>query len=112
MREAGLEKYLYIDWFRDHPIDDDLKIFRWSETKLGGAAHVDWKSFDHPELGKVEIGGWNRIPCSAIRRWCCSSASWRASEVARLAGTAVAEARAVAAVARAALETPGLCGWS
>jgi murein tripeptide amidase MpaA len=61
MREAGLEKYLYIDWFRDHPIDDDLKIFRWSETKLGGAAHVDWKPFDHPELGKIEIGGWNRF---------------------------------------------------
>jgi murein tripeptide amidase MpaA len=61
MREAGIEKYLYIDWFRDHPIEDDLKIFRWSEEKLGGAAHVPWKPFDHPQLGRVEIGGWNRF---------------------------------------------------
>src|SRR5450432_2921850 len=61
MREAGIDKYLYIDWFRDHPIDDDLKLFRWSEEKLGGIAHVDWRTFDHPQLGKVEIGGWNRL---------------------------------------------------
>ena len=61
MREAGLEKYLYIEWYRDHPIEDDLKLFRWSEEKLGGAAHVDWKPFDHPELGAIEIGGWNRF---------------------------------------------------
>jgi murein tripeptide amidase MpaA len=61
MREAGIDKYLYIDWFRDHPIDDDLKLFRWSEQKAGGAAHVDWKPFDHPQLGKIEIGGWNRL---------------------------------------------------
>jgi murein tripeptide amidase MpaA len=61
MREAGLEKYLYVDWFRDHPIEDDLKLFRWSEEKLGGAAHIPWKPFDHPQLGRVEIGGWNRF---------------------------------------------------
>ena len=61
MREAGIENYKYIDWFRDHPIDDDLKLYRWSEDKLGGIAHIAWKPFDHPQLGKVEIGGWNRF---------------------------------------------------
>ncbi|MEP6997197.1 MAG: M14 family metallopeptidase [Betaproteobacteria bacterium] len=61
MREAGIEKYLYIDWFRDHPIADDLALFRWNEQKLGGAAHVDWKRFEHPQLGPIEIGGWNRL---------------------------------------------------
>ena len=61
MREAGIEKYEYIDWFRDHPIDDDLKLYRWSRDKLGGVAHVAWKPFDHPQLGKIEIGGWNRF---------------------------------------------------
>jgi hypothetical protein len=25
-----------------------------------GARHVDWHPFDHPELGKVELGGWRR----------------------------------------------------
>src|SRR5208282_2417189 len=51
-------KYSYIDWYRDHPIADDLRLFRWSEEKLGGAAHVDWKPFDHPQLGPVEIAGF------------------------------------------------------
>jgi murein tripeptide amidase MpaA len=61
MREAGITDYKYIDWFRDHPIADDLKLIRWSDEKLGGIAHVPWKPFDHPDLGKVEIGGWNRF---------------------------------------------------
>ncbi len=61
MREAGIDKYLYVDWFRDHPIADDLKLHRWSEDKLGGLAHIPWKPFAHPQLGAVEIGGWNRF---------------------------------------------------
>ncbi|HEX6136700.1 MAG TPA: M14 family metallopeptidase [Casimicrobiaceae bacterium] len=61
MREAGIANYRFIDWFRDHPIDDDLKLFRWNEEKLGGAAHSGWRPFDHPQLGKVEIGGWDRF---------------------------------------------------
>ena len=24
-------------------------------------AHISWKPFDHPQLGRVEIGGWNRF---------------------------------------------------
>ena len=61
MREAGIENYKFIDWFRDHPIADDLKLYAWSRDKLGGFAHVAWKPFDHPQLGKIELGGWNRF---------------------------------------------------
>jgi hypothetical protein len=61
MREAGLANYKFIDWFRDHPIEDDLKLFRWNEDKLGGAAHHGWKPFAHPQLGNVEVGGWDRF---------------------------------------------------
>jgi murein tripeptide amidase MpaA len=61
MREAGITDYKFIDWFRDHPIDDDLKLYRWSEETLNGAAHRPWRAFDHPQLGKVEIGGWDRF---------------------------------------------------
>jgi len=61
MREAGITDYKYIDWFRDHPIEDDLKLFRWSEDKLGGLAYRPWRPFEHPQLGRVEIGGWNRF---------------------------------------------------
>ena len=61
MREAGIADYKYIDWFRDHTIDDDLKLIRWSDEKLGGIGHIPWKRFEHPQLGPVDIGGWNRF---------------------------------------------------
>lgn len=58
-RQAGITDYKYIDWFRDHPIEDDIKMLKWSDEKLGGKGYVEWKEFDHPQLGKVEIGGWD-----------------------------------------------------
>ncbi len=61
MREAGLAGYKFIDWFRDHPADDDLKMLRWSDTALEGLGHIPWQPFAHPQLGNVEIGGWNRL---------------------------------------------------
>jgi murein tripeptide amidase MpaA len=61
MREAGIEKYPYIDWFRDHPPADDLKLYRWVKQELADDGHVPWKRFDHPQLGAIEIGGWNRF---------------------------------------------------
>ncbi|MEP7208379.1 MAG: M14 family metallopeptidase [Casimicrobiaceae bacterium] len=61
MREAGIGKYLFIDWFRDHPIADDLKLYEWNRRELDGAAHAGWKPFRHPQLGDVEIGGWDRF---------------------------------------------------
>jgi hypothetical protein len=61
MREAGITGYKFIDWFRDHPIADDLKLYRWSEDVLHGAAHRSWQPFAHPQLGDVEIGGWDRF---------------------------------------------------
>ncbi len=58
-RQAGITEYKYIDWFRDHPFEDDLKLLKWSDEQLGGEGHIDWYEFDHPQLGKVELGGWN-----------------------------------------------------
>jgi murein tripeptide amidase MpaA len=60
-REAGIEKYDYIHWYRDHPPEDDLKLLKWSDEQCGGQAHVDWRPFVHPQLGPVEIGGWDRM---------------------------------------------------
>jgi len=38
--------------------DDQLKLLRWQDEHLSGQGFVPWTPFDHPELGKVEIGGW------------------------------------------------------
>ncbi len=59
IRQAGIKNYKYIDWFREHSVKDDLKILKWSDKKLDGKSYVDWYEFDHPQLGKVELGGWD-----------------------------------------------------
>ncbi len=61
MREAGITDYKYIDWFRAHPVEDDLKLLAWSDTVLQGKGYIDWYAFEHPELGPLEIGGWNKM---------------------------------------------------
>ena len=60
-RQAGIEDLHYIDWYRDHPLDDDLKLLKWSDEVLGGKGYVDWYPFDHPQLGQVELGGWDYL---------------------------------------------------
>jgi hypothetical protein len=59
LRQAGLKDYKYIDWFREHPLEDDLKLMKWNDEILGGKAYVEWHPFEHPQLGKVELGGWD-----------------------------------------------------
>ena len=61
MREAGIKDYKYIDWFRNHPVEDDLKMLAWADKKLKGRGYIDWYKFKHPQLGNVEIGGWDKI---------------------------------------------------
>jgi hypothetical protein len=58
-REAGLRDFHFIDWLRDHPVEDELALLRWSDERFGGRAYVDWYPFDHPQLGKIELGGWD-----------------------------------------------------
>ena len=60
-REAGIADYKYVEWYREHPVDDDLKLLAWNDGALGGAGFVDWYGFEHPQLGPVEIGGWNPL---------------------------------------------------
>ncbi|MGF1480207.1 MAG: M14 family metallopeptidase [Cyanophyceae cyanobacterium] len=56
---AGVEKKDLVEWFRWHPPDDELKIMQWNDEKLGGKGFIDWHPVEHPQLGTVEIGGWD-----------------------------------------------------
>jgi len=60
-KEAGVTDYKWIDWFREHPVEDDLKLLAWSDGHCSGQAYVDWRPFMHPQLGVVEIGGWDKM---------------------------------------------------
>lgn len=37
--------------------EDYVKIFKWIDENLGEEGFTPWSAFDHPQLGKVEIGG-------------------------------------------------------
>ena len=61
MRQAGIENFKYIDWYREHPVEDDFKLLKWNDEVLKGKGFVDWHSYDHPQLGRVDLGGWDYL---------------------------------------------------
>ncbi|HYI26143.1 MAG TPA: M14 family metallopeptidase [Thermomicrobiales bacterium] len=56
---AGVEVKDFIEFFRDRPEDVDLAMLKVLDEQLGGHGFKEWTPFDHPQLGKVEIGGWD-----------------------------------------------------
>ena len=53
--------YKFIEWYREHPVEDDLKLLAWNDETLGGRGFVDWYPFHHPQLGEIELGGWDAL---------------------------------------------------
>lgn len=60
-QQAGIQEFKFIDWYREHPVEDDFKLLRWSDEALEGKGYVDWYPFEHPQLGMVELGGWDML---------------------------------------------------
>lgn len=60
-RAAGIESYHASRWLIDHPVEDDLRMIKWSDAELDGKGFVSWYPFTHPQLGPVELGGWDMI---------------------------------------------------
>ena len=40
------------------PTEGDARWLAWNDKVMGGRAFAAYKEFDHPTLGKVEVGGW------------------------------------------------------
>jgi len=59
-------------WYVGPTPSQDLAVCRWSDKHAPGS-YVGWRAFDHPQLGKVEIGGpdmfhiWTNAPSSLLR---------------------------------------------
>ncbi len=60
-RQAGIGDYKFIEWYREHPVADDLKLLEWNDQVLGGKGFVRWYPFEHPQLGALELGGWDSL---------------------------------------------------
>jgi murein tripeptide amidase MpaA len=65
-----------------HPVEDEIKLLRWSDEKLAGEGFVAWRPFDHPQLGPVEIGGfdliryWYNVPFDRLEREVAPHSEW------------------------------------
>lgn len=47
----------FCDYDEDGNASEEERL-RWNDTEMDGKIFVDWRRFDHPQLGEVEIGGW------------------------------------------------------
>ncbi len=37
----------------------EISLMQWNDRELSGRAFHPWRSFEHPQLGGVELGGWD-----------------------------------------------------
>ena len=62
------------DYNNDGTIDDIDRLIM-NDEEYDGKLFIDWKPFNHPQLGEVEIGGWNpkffsqNSPPDQLERW-------------------------------------------
>ncbi|HAA76694.1 TPA: carboxypeptidase [Candidatus Latescibacteria bacterium] len=66
VRARGGKNYVELNEMnRERDLDGleevEAAALKWNDEELGGEAFTDWHPFDHPQLGPVEIGGWNRL---------------------------------------------------
>lgn len=58
---AGIESRDFIEFLmKKRSEEDELKVFHWMIENLPGS-FKDWEEIEHPQLGKVEVGGWNYV---------------------------------------------------
>lgn len=59
--EVGVKGLL--DRSYDEHLADERKRLAWQDRELEGKGFINWAPFDHPQLGPVEIGGWELKRC-------------------------------------------------
>ncbi len=75
----------------------ELKLLEWNDRELCGRGFIDWKPFDHPQLGQVEIGGWEYKFCSQnpphqlLEQECHKNALWMLAHASALPEVAIGE---------------------
>jgi murein tripeptide amidase MpaA len=59
--EVGIKDRSLVQWFNHHPIEEDYKILKWVDENVGSNGYIPWHVFQHPQLGQIELGGWNTL---------------------------------------------------
>jgi len=58
-KKAGVEVKDFIEFFPTRDESVDLAMLKMIDDEIEGYGFKDWTPFDHPQLGPVEIGGWD-----------------------------------------------------
>lgn len=74
---AGVKVERLLNWLDEHPVEEDLQILHWADEHLCGSSsgagngtgngeggdrgYGPWRPFEHPQLGPVELGGWDSL---------------------------------------------------
>jgi hypothetical protein len=87
----------------------DLESLRWNDEELGGKYFTNWHKFAHPQLGEVEIGGFNpkffrqNPPPEKLEEWAAKEAIFNL-----FLAKSLPQARIVSAVAKPVKKEPGV----
>jgi murein tripeptide amidase MpaA len=97
-------------WYTGPTDDERLAVARWLDQFDDDATRgfVDWYPFEHPQLGPVELGGWN-----SLHSWTNPPASMLLAEVDPHADFAVAQALAAPClrIVNTAVDAVGPTTW-
>ena len=69
---ATTERSSTFIWYEGPTVEQELAVIEWARTHAPDTLHA-WRTFDHPQLGEVEIGGaddfhlWTNAPASHLR---------------------------------------------
>lgn len=77
--------------------EQNAKLLAWNDRELAGKGFKDWTPFEHPQLGPVEIGGWDpkfcvqNPPAMFLKQECHKNAIWIMRHAAALPETHFAD---------------------
>jgi len=79
-----------------HPFGQGGSSLEWNDLLLGGKGFINWYSYLHPQLGRVELGGWDRWslsnpPESMISEELRKNAEWMLNFAERLPQVAISD---------------------
>ncbi|MFZ5814319.1 MAG: M14 family metallopeptidase [Bacillota bacterium] len=56
---AGNDRVPFLNPWKDRDVEQEgLNMLAWNDRELAGEGFVPWYDFDHPQLGRVQLGGW------------------------------------------------------
>lgn len=53
------ERSSTLAWYLGPTVEQELAVLRWCDLHFPGRYYGEWRPFEHPQLGSVEIGGWD-----------------------------------------------------